>query len=175
MPAWCPSSARVVPKTAIFIGVKPTSARLVPAQCPRSARNRTRNRTEQKEHIPAKKPAGRRTEKPASKKSANAWSLWVDLHRERGLADPLPAGPDTQASASIGRHIADPAELRRVLSKYLDDRNQWLVDNGHALRHLSGKLGKYQNGTDDSDADEAGEMAERLGRQLEAAACKRAN
>jgi len=75
----------------------------------------------------------------------NAWGIWIDVNRERGLKDPVPVGPDTQASKQLAANIADLDELKRIYRNYLDDRDPWITKQGHPLRLLSGRVNKYAN------------------------------
>ena len=85
-----------------------------------------------------------KTAEPAPKK-ISAWAIWIDLHRERKMPDPMAADPDTAASRNLAKYIADPVELKAVMAAYLDDSDAWVVKQGHALRHLQGKVAAYRN------------------------------
>jgi len=99
----------------------------------------------------AASPAGR-SEKP----KLNAWALWVRSWREARPGDPDPAatGPDTRAGRELAKLVPDEAELRRVFAACLADPDPFLVKNGHALRHLPGRLSAYR-GTGPSRAAQA--------------------
>jgi hypothetical protein len=107
------------------------------------------------------KPAGKKptagqgqpasiNEQPEQPKT-NAWSLWVDVHRQRGIADPLDEGPDTAASARLAKHIPDFDELKKLMAAYLADTENFVVNNGHSLRFMPARIGKYRNPVDAED------------------------
>lgn len=81
---------------------------------------------------------------PAPKKIP-AWAIWIDLHRERKMPDPMKSEKDTAASRNLAEYIKDAVELKAVMAAYLDDSDAWVVKQGHALRHLQGKVAAYRN------------------------------
>jgi hypothetical protein len=78
---------------------------------------------------------------------STVWVAWVDMHRARGLADPVRAGRDLSAAKALAGLIPRD-RLNEILSTYLDDPDRWLDENGHALRHLDGRLNGYLNNVD---------------------------
>jgi hypothetical protein len=77
-------------------------------------------------------------------KKVNAWGLWVDANRELGRSDPIPAGPDTKAGKELAKTLNDD-DLKHVYNRYLQDNDAFLIKNGHALRHIGGRVNKYLN------------------------------
>ena len=77
-------------------------------------------------------------------KSETAWGIWIDANRDAGRADPVQAGPDLAASRNFfGALKQDVSKFRAVCEMYLKDRTKFLVDTGHALRHMA--INKYIN------------------------------
>lgn len=84
-----------------------------------------------------------KSEKPAAK--INGWALWVDINRARKRADPIPTGADTKAVKMLVSHIKDLQTIKDVMGLFLDDDDQYLQRNGHALRLISGRVNAYIN------------------------------
>lgn len=82
-------------------------------------------------------------EKPAVK--LNGWAIWVDVNRARNRADPIPNGADTKAAKMLVDHIKDIQTIKDVMGLYLDDDDNYLQRNGHALRLISGRINAYIN------------------------------
>lgn len=85
-----------------------------------------------------------KVEKPAAKK-VNGWAIWVDINRARNRADPIPTGADTKAAKTLVSHIKDLQTIKDVMGLFLDDDDQYLQRNGHALRLISGRVNAYIN------------------------------
>lgn len=81
----------------------------------------------------------------ASATGRNAWSDWVDAHRELGRPDPTPIGQNTKASGAIGKVIANPAERLQIFLAFLRDRDPFLTKQAHALHLLTSRLDAYRN------------------------------
>lgn len=75
------------------------------------------------------------------------WGEWVDANRAADRKDPSATGQDTRAAKELAHLLPDAAERVRILRQYLADPDPWLTKQGHALRHLAGKLDAYRNGT----------------------------
>jgi hypothetical protein len=80
-----------------------------------------------------------------TKKKLNAWAIWVDINRARNRADPIPTGADTKAAKMLISHIKDLQTIKDVMGLFLDDDDQYLQRNGHALRLISGRVNAYIN------------------------------
>lgn len=80
-----------------------------------------------------------------TKKKLNAWGIWVDINRARKRADPIPTGADTKAAKMLLSHIKDLQTIKDVMGLFLDDDDQYLQRNGHALRLISGRINAYIN------------------------------
>jgi hypothetical protein len=78
----------------------------------------------------------------------NVWRLWIGVHKDAGQPDPLRIGPDLGAARELGKAVArgemTETELRGCMALYLADDDTWLVKQGHALRHLAGRIGAYR-------------------------------
>lgn len=97
--------------------------------------------------------------KPTEPNRPNAWKLWVDLHDERHQPRPAALGPDTKAGKELAAALTDEAELRYTLSAFLNDSDVFLERNGHALRHLPGRLQAYRVAYQKAQRREAAEEA----------------
>ncbi|MGO8705033.1 MAG: hypothetical protein ACLQVA_14565 [Candidatus Brocadiia bacterium] len=101
--------------------------------------------------------AGAKAKRGASGKTPGppVWGWWVDANREAG-PDPLRIGPDLGAARELGKAVTrgelTESELRGCLTLYLADDDAWLVKQGHALRHLAGRIGAYRAGAKELDA-----------------------
>lgn len=91
-------------------------------------------------------PTGHRRKTDAETKP-NAWAWWVEVNREMGRAEPAAVGPDLAAAKTVARLGYPEQEVRDLMRRFLADQDPWLVKNGHALRHLSGKLNAYRSGS----------------------------
>ena len=94
------------------------------------------------------------------------WAAWVDACRKHGRTEPPALGPDLKAAKTLAGHVAAD-ELARILSAYLSDQDPFLSRNGHALRHLPGRLDGLRNGHGGETPDDA---ADRIARELRAKA-----
>lgn len=101
-----------------------------------------------------------------AKRKPNAWGTWVDCNRATGRRDPTPTGPDRRASKELGRLVPDLGELGRIFEAYLRDGDPWLARQGHALRHLPGRIDAYRNGRQFEETPD--EAALRLAKELKA-------
>ncbi len=93
--------------------------------------------------------AGAKTKRASAKKTGPpVWGWWVDANREAGQPDPVRIGPDLGAARELGKAVArgdlTADELRGCLTLYLADDDAWLGKQGHALRHLAGRIGAYR-------------------------------
>lgn len=108
--------------------------------------------------IPSPQPKNSSPEAPAAQSSraskakrdsakpkgpGNVWQMWIDIHRDHKLPDPVPSGPDTKASGEIGRMGLSDEEIIAILRLFRRDEDKWLKNQGHALRHLPGRMNKY--------------------------------
>lgn len=75
----------------------------------------------------------------------NGWAIWVDINRARNRADPIPTGADTKAAKMLVDHIKDIQTIKDVMGLFLDDDDNYLQRNGHALRLISGRINAYIN------------------------------
>ncbi|HQB83698.1 MAG TPA: hypothetical protein PLR50_09395, partial [Candidatus Rifleibacterium sp.] len=98
--------------------------------------------------------------KSAAKK--NGWAIWVDINRERNRVDPIPAGPDTKAAKFLTDNIDGIQAVKDVMRLFLDDGDPFLQRNGHALRHITGRVNAYLNLADElfggGDADDISDI-----------------
>ncbi len=98
--------------------------------------------------------------KTAAKK--NGWAIWVDINRERNRVDPIPAGPDTKAAKFLTDNIDGIQAVKDVMRLFLDDGDPFLQRNGHALRHITGRVNAYLNLADQmfggGDADDISDI-----------------
>ena len=84
-------------------------------------------------------------EKVAPQK-CNAWKIWIDVNRDEGREDPPPVGKDLRAGETIGILLkGDEDKLDDVFTCYLQDKDNFLVNNGHGLSLLPGRINKYLN------------------------------
>jgi len=99
--------------------------------------------------------------KPAAEK-VNGWAIWVDINRERNRVDPIPAGPDTKAAKFLTDNIDGIQAVKDVMRLFLDDGDPFLQRNGHALRHITGRVNAYLNLADQmfggGDADDISDI-----------------
>jgi hypothetical protein len=112
----------------------------------RGTGNNTKNNTTSSRHA---SHAGAKAKRGASRKTPGppVWGWWVDANREAG-PDPLRIGPDLGAARELGKAVTrgelTESELRGCMALYLADDDTWLVKQGHALRHLAGRIGAYR-------------------------------
>lgn len=86
---------------------------------------------------------GEKKPKPPVERTPSAWSIWIDLHRELELEDPLPLGPDLSASKHLWAALKGNIEdYTRICNAYLADRDPFIIKHGHALQYI--KAQKYQ-------------------------------
>lgn len=97
------------------------------------------NISSDEEKTKKKKVAGNKSPK------LNAWGIWVDINRARNRADPIPTGADAKAAKMLINHIKDLQTIKDVMGLFLDDDDQYLQRNGHALRLISGRINAYIN------------------------------
>ncbi len=102
------------------------------------------------------------SEKPKSAAKKNGWAIWVDINRERNRVDPIPAGPDTKAAKFLTDNIDGIQAVKDVMRLFLDDGDPFLQRNGHALRHITGRVNAYLNLADQmfggGDADDISDI-----------------
>ena len=79
----------------------------------------------------------------------NAWTVWIDVLRDRGIPTPLPDPQDTKASKPLNS-VETRLELEWIYSDYIqDDDDKWLEANfpkagQRLLRFLSSRVAKYR-------------------------------
>jgi hypothetical protein len=101
--------------------------------------------------------AGAKAKRRASTKATgpNVWGWWVDANRDAGQPDPVRIGPDLKAGQALGKLVASEelteTEVRECMTLYLGDTDAWLARQGHALRHLAGRLNAYRNRAREQD------------------------
>jgi len=91
------------------------------------------------------KPRKAKKAKADGEPKINAWGIWIDVCRERGLKDPAAIGPDLKASKEVGKAIKDRARMEHVYRMFLQDRDPWLLEHGHALRNIGARINRYLN------------------------------
>lgn len=98
--------------------------------------------------IPSKETISKEKRNPAKKSQEpkiNAWAIWVDINREYDRADPVAVSPDLSAGKNIAKAIGNEDKIADIMRCYLEDKETFLVNNGHSLRMLSGRINKYVN------------------------------
>ena len=105
--------------------------------------------------LPTEQSTGRL--ESSSKHKANPWALWVVIWRDErpGQPDPANTGPNTRAAKELCKLIPDPSELKEIYRRYLQDKDQFLLRQGHALRLLPGRIDAYRGKP--ADPDDQGE------------------
>ncbi len=109
--------------------------------------NNTSERTTSSRHA---SHAGAKAKRRASRKTPGppVWGWWVDANREAGQPDPVRTGPDLGGARDLGKAVTrgelTESELRGCMALYLADDDTWLGKQGHALRHLAGRIGAYR-------------------------------
>ena len=83
--------------------------------------------------------------KSLKEQKPNAWAIWIDINREFGRSDPFVSGKDTRAAKSILSQIKDPEKYADILRQFLSDDDKFLMQNGHGISFLQGKINKYLN------------------------------
>jgi len=83
-------------------------------------------------------------QKTAAADSKNFWGAWVDVNRNRGRSDPATLGPDLSAAKQIFKAVGfDMARFKSLCNAFLDDKDPFLLKQGHALHYLA--VNKYLN------------------------------
>lgn len=100
---------------------------------------------ERKKEYPAEKSDDISGEKSLKEKKPNAWAIWVDINREFGRTDPFPIGKDTKAAKNILSQIKDSEKYADILRQFLDDNDNFLIQNGHSISFLTSRINKYLN------------------------------
>jgi phage replication O-like protein O len=100
---------------------------------------------ERKKESPAEKSDDISGEKSLKEKKPNAWSIWIDINREFGRADPFLSGKDTRAAKSILAQIKDPEKYADILRQFLSDNDNFLMQNGHSISFLTSRINRYLN------------------------------
>ena len=73
-----------------------------------------------------------------------------------GQPDPANLGPNTKAAKQLSKLIPDQSELKEIYCYYLQDKDPFLVKQGHALRLLPARIDAYRGqSSDPDDQDEA--------------------
>jgi hypothetical protein len=90
-------------------------------------------------------PKQSKAEKSLKEQKPNAWAIWIDVNREFGREDPFTTGKDTRAAKSILAQIKDPEKYADILRQFLSDDDRFLMQNGHGISFLQGKINKYLN------------------------------
>lgn len=104
-------------------------------------------------NIKKKDNGDKKAKKPANKK-ANAWGIWIDVNREFKRSDPLRLPKDLSASKNILKSLdGDADKYADVLRQFLNDRDKFLVNNGHGLSFLYSRINKYLNNSRPSVPD----------------------
>lgn len=114
----------------------------------------TKQKKETKENIPVEKSPGKikKPEKVPVEKKCNAFGIWIDVNREFGRADPPVIGRDTKAAQQIFAALNDdPEKLKEVYSRFLEDKDKFLLSNGHGLSFLQSRINKYLNDEPEED------------------------
>jgi len=91
------------------------------------------------------KPKKAKKAKTDGEPKINAWGIWIDVCREQRLKDPVAIGPDLKASREVGKAIKDKAHMEHVYRMFLQDRDPWLLEHGHALRNIGARINRYLN------------------------------
>jgi phage replication O-like protein O len=100
---------------------------------------------ERKKEYPAEKSDDISGEKSLKEKKPNAWGIWIDVNREFGRTDPFPIGKDTKAAKNILSQIKDSEKYADILRQFLDDNDNFLIQNGHSISFLTSRINKYLN------------------------------
>ena len=98
-----------------------------------------------KKEYPAEKSDDISGEKSLKEQKPNAWAIWVDVNREFGRHEPFVVGRDTRAAKIILNQIKDPEKYADILRQFLDDNDNFLIQNGHSISFLTSRINKYLN------------------------------
>ena len=83
-------------------------------------------------------------------KLVNAWTVWVDILRDRGFPDPILDPEDLRFSKTLGASIQSRTELEWIFNDYLnDDEDPWLSANfphpgSRPLHFIRSKVARYR-------------------------------
>ncbi len=81
--------------------------------------------------------------KPEAK--ANVWPEWYGANLNAGRKAPAPVPRECAAAKAMGIAFPDSNERKRLMACYLADKDAWITGQGHPLRMLLDRAGKYQN------------------------------
>ena len=98
------------------------------------------------EDLGKKSTRGRKSKSEVPKKinGGVVWAAWVNLHRRLGKADPARIPPDQKAGKTLAEVFTNEAEMESCLRQYRQDPDSYLAKQGHALRHLPGRVNAYR-------------------------------
>lgn len=92
-------------------------------------------------------PPAPKTKRTATKKNElpkqSVWAWWIDTHRARGKADPVKNPADLGAVKTIQKMELADDDIKKILGYYLDDRDNFISNQGHPLRLLPTRINKY--------------------------------
>jgi phage replication O-like protein O len=101
-----------------------------------------KERKKKRNKLPAKNRREVKSDSEAPK--VNSWGVWVDAHRKVFDRDPVGVPKDFKASKTILELLnVDAAELYRIYTDYLKDKDPFIVNNGHGLSFLIARINKY--------------------------------
>ena len=94
----------------------------------------------------AKRLSRKSSKTPLLDKEPDGWSIWCDVNKAAGRFEPIPSGPDVEASKRVWKLLnQDIAIVTKCFKAYLKETDKFIISNGFALRHIESKINKFLN------------------------------